>query len=62
MNIKETAILDIYNSDFTTGSPVETIQQQVEISLEELDNIATDAQKLALWQQIADAIAEVRDS
>ena len=44
------------------AAPIETAQQEIQISLEELDNITTDEQKLALWQQIADAIAEVRDS
>ena len=43
-------------------TPVETAEQEIEISLEELDNITTDEQKLALWEQISDAIAAARSS
>jgi len=60
MDIKTTDIINL--SQDMGATPVETAQQEIQISLEELDNITTDIQKLALWQQIADAIAEVRDS
>ena len=60
MDIKTTDIINL--SQDMGDTPVETAQQEIQISLEELDNITTDIQKLALWQQIADAIAEVRDS
>ena len=60
MDIKNTDMINL--SQDMGATPVETAQQEIQISLEELDNITTDIQKLALWQQIADAIAEVRDS
>tara|TARA_R110000744_G_scaffold157482_7_gene273306 strand:- start:3027 stop:3209 length:183 start_codon:yes stop_codon:yes gene_type:complete len=60
MDIKTTDIINLCES--MGAAPIETAQQEIQISLEELDNITTDEQKLALWQQIADAIAEVRDS
>jgi hypothetical protein len=41
---------------------VETAQQEIEISLEDVDSTTTDAQKLALWQQISDAITAARGS
>ena len=44
------------------STPAETAQQEIQISLEELDNITTDEQKLALWQQISDAITAARGS
>ena len=60
MEIKNTDIINIREDMGAT--PVETAQQEIEISLEELDNIATDEQKLALWQQISDAITAARGS
>ena len=60
MNIIDTSIVNKYTS--MTGLPTETAEQEIEISLEELDNITTDAQKLALWQQISDAITAARSS
>jgi CHASE3 domain sensor protein len=60
MNIKTADIINIRESMGAT--PVETAQQEIEISLEELDNITTDEQKLALWQQISDAITAARGS
>ena len=61
MDIKDTNIQNVYTNGMI-NPPTETAQQEIQISLEELDNITTDEQKLALWQQIAEAIAEVRDS
>jgi hypothetical protein len=60
MDIKTTDIINLRESMGAT--PVETAQQEIEISLEELDNVVTDEQKLALWQQISDAIAAARGS
>jgi len=60
MDIKNTDMINL--SQDMGGTPITTAQQEIQISLEELDNITTDEQKLALWQQIVDAIAEVRDS
>mgnify|MGYP003628130715 FL=1 len=60
MDIKNTDIINL--SQYMGGTPTTSAQQEIQISLEELDNTTTDEQKLALWQQIADAIAEVRDS
>ena len=60
MEIKTSAIISLIQNMGDT--PVETAEQEIEISLEELDNIATDEQKLALWQQISDAITAARGS
>ena len=60
MDIKTTDIINIREDMGST--PVETAQQEIEISLEELGNITTDEQKLALWQQISDAITAARGS
>ena len=60
MDIKTTDIINIRENMGST--PVETAQQEIVISLEELDSITTDEQKLALWQQISDAITAVRGS
>ena len=60
MDIKTTDIINLHESMGAT--PVETAQQEMQISLEELDNITTDEQKLALWQQISDAITAARNS
>jgi hypothetical protein len=58
MDIKKTSIIFVGTS---MDSPtVETAQQEIEISLEDVDSIITDEQKLALWQQIADAIELAR--
>tara|TARA_R100001509_G_C4871805_1_gene217006 strand:+ start:1406 stop:1588 length:183 start_codon:yes stop_codon:yes gene_type:complete len=60
MDIKSTNIVFVGTS---MDSPtVESAQQEIEISLEDVDNITTDAQKLALWQQISDAITAARGS
>jgi len=60
MDIKSTNIIFVGTS---MDSPtVESAQQEIEISLEDVDNITTDAQKLALWQQISDAITAARGS
>ena len=58
MEIKTSDILDLFEN--MGDATVETAQQEVQISIEELDNISTDSQKLALWQQIADAIELAR--
>jgi CHASE3 domain sensor protein len=60
MDIKTTDIINIREDMGAT--PVETAQQEIQISLEELDNITADEQKLALWQQISDAIDAARAS
>ena len=60
MDIKITDIINLRESMGAT--PVEAAQQEIQISLEELDNITTDEQKLALWQQISDAITAARGS
>ena len=60
MDIKTTDIINLCESMGAT--PIETAQQEIQISLEELDNITTDEQKLALWQQISDAITAARGS
>ena len=60
MDIKATDIINVCESMGAT--PVETAHQEIQISLEELDNITTDEQKLALWQQISDAITAARNS
>ena len=60
MDIKTTDIINVRENMGAT--PVESAQQEIEISLEELDNITTDEQKLALWQQISDAITAARGS
>jgi|TARA_E500000305_G_scaffold13764_2_gene9403 hypothetical protein len=60
MNIIDTSIVNKYTS--MAGLPTETVEQEINITLEELDNIATDEQKLALWQQISDAITAARGS
>ena len=60
MDIKTTDIINIREDMGAT--PVETAQQEIQISLEELDNITADEQKLALWQQISDAIDAARTS
>jgi len=60
MDIKTTDIINL--SQDMGDTPTTSAQQEIQISLEELDNATTDEQKLALWQQIADAITEVRDS
>ena len=60
MDIKNTNIVFVGTS--MESPTVETAQQEIEISLEELDNITTDEQKLALWQQISDAITAARGS
>ncbi len=60
MDIKTTDIVNLFQN---MGSvPTETAQQEIEISIEELDNITTDEQKLALWEQISDAITAARGS
>jgi len=60
MDIKSTNIVFVGTS---MDSPtVESAQQEIEISLEDVDNATTDAQKLALWQQISDAITAARGS
>ena len=60
MDIKKTSIIFVGTS---MDSPtVESAQQEIEISLEDVDNTTTDAQKLALWQQISDAITAARGS
>ena len=60
MDIKSTNIVFVGTS---MNSPtVESAQQEIEISLEDVDNTTTDAQKLALWQQISDAITAARNS
>ncbi len=54
---------DIVNFFENMGDPTTlTAEQEIEISFEELDNITTDEQKLALWQQISDAITAARGS
>jgi hypothetical protein len=60
MDIKSTNILNI--SEIMTEPSVETVEQEIQISLEELDSITTDEQKLTLWQQISDAITTARNS
>ena len=60
MEIKTSNIINLFQDMGDT--PVETAEQEIEISLEELDNITTDEQKLALWQQISDAIIVARGS
>ena len=60
MDIKSTNIVSVGTS--MESPTVETAQQEIEISLEDVDNITTDAQKLALWQQISDAITAARGS
>ncbi len=60
MNIIDTSIVNKYTS--MAGLPTETVEQEINITLEELDNITTDEQKLALWQQLSDAIAAARNS
>lgn len=60
MDIKTTDIVNLFQN---MGSvPTETAQQEIQISIEELDNITTDEQKLALWEQISDAITAARGS
>jgi len=60
MDIKSTNIVFVGTS--MESPTVETAQQEIEISLEDVDSITTDAQKLALWQQISDAITAARGS
>jgi len=61
MDIKDTNIQNVYTNGMMSP-PTESAQQEIQISLEELDNITTDEQKLALWQQISDAIIVARGS
>ena len=60
MDIKTTDIINL--SQDMGDTPTTSAQQEIQISLEELDNTTTDEQKLALWQQISDAITAARDS
>jgi len=60
MEIKISGIINLVHN--MGDAPVETAEQEIEISLEELDNITTDEQKLALWEQISDAITAARGS
>lgn len=60
MDIKSTNIIFVGTS--MESPTVESAQQEIQISLEDVDNTITDAQKLALWQQISDAITAARNS
>jgi hypothetical protein len=60
VDIKTTDIINLRES--MSATPIETAQQEIQISLEELGNITTDEQKLVIWQQISDAITAARNS